>query len=131
MKLLKVLTKRDQLFMALILIFIFGQVWLELQLPAYMQAITVLIQTPGSELEQIMSVGGFMILAALGSLIFSMLVAVLIANVAANFAANLRERLFDTVLSLSMEDIGGFSKASLITRSTNDNTQDRPSRHNR
>lgn len=123
MKLLKVLTKRDQLFMALILIFIFGQVWLELQLPAYMQAITVLIQTPGSELEQIMSVGGFMILAALGSLIFSMLVAVLIANVAANFAANLRERLFDTVLSLSMEDIGGFSKASLITRSTNDITQ--------
>lgn len=123
MKLLKVLTKRDQLFMALILIFIFGQVWLELQLPAYMQAITVLIQTPGSELEQIMSVGGFMILAALGSLIFSMLVAVLIANVSANFAANLRERLFDTVLSLSMEDIGGFSKASLITRSTNDITQ--------
>ncbi len=123
MKLLKVLTKRDQLFMVLILIFIFGQVWLELQLPAYMQAITVLIQTPGSELEQIMSVGGFMILAALGSLIFSMLVAVLIANVAANFAANLRERLFDTVLSLSVEDIGGFSKASLITRSTNDITQ--------
>jgi ATP-binding cassette subfamily B protein len=123
MKLLKVLTKRDQLFMVLILIFIFGQVWLELQLPAYMQAITVLIQTPGSELEQIMSVGDFMILAALGSLIFSMLVAVLIANVAANFAANLRERLFDTVLSLSVEDIGGFSKASLITRSTNDITQ--------
>lgn len=30
MKLLKVLTKRDQFFMALILIFIFGQVWLEL-----------------------------------------------------------------------------------------------------
>lgn len=88
-----------------------------------MQAITVLIQMPGSELEQIMSVGGFMILAALGSLIFSMLVAVLIANVAANFAANLRERLFDTVLSLSVEDIGGFSKASLITRSTNDITQ--------
>ncbi len=123
MKLLKHLTKRDQFFMALILIFIFGQVWLELQLPAYMQAITVLIQTPGSELKQIMSVGGLMILAALGSLVFSMFVAVLIANVAANFAANLREQLFDTVLSLSVEDISGFSKASLITRSTNDITQ--------
>ena len=122
-KLFKNLTNRDKTFMLLVLVFIIGQVWLELQLPAYMQGITILIQTPGSELNQIMSVGGLMVLAALGSLILSVLVAVLIANVSTNFAANLRELLFNKVLSLSMEDISGFSNASLITRSTNDITQ--------
>src|SRR5690625_4279176 len=122
-KLFENLTKRDKAFMTLVLVFIIGQVWLELQLPAYMQAITILIQTPGSDLNRILSVGGLMVLAALGSLILSVLVAVLIANVSTNFAANLRELLFNKVLSLSMEDIGGFSTSSLITRSTNDVTQ--------
>lgn len=123
LKLFKNLTKRDKLFMVFVLVFIIGQVWLELQLPAYMQAITILIQTPGSDLKRILSVGGLMLLAALGSLILSVLVAILIANISANFAANLRELLFNKVLSLSVEDINGFSKASLITRSTNDVTQ--------
>ena len=122
-KLFENLTKRDKAFMTLVLVFIIGQVWLELQLPAYMQAITILIQTPGSDLNRILSVGGLMVLAALGSLILSVLVAVLIANVSTNFAANLRELLFNKVLSLSLEDISGFSNASLITRSTNDITQ--------
>lgn len=122
-KLFKNLTKRDQFFMFLCLIFIIGQVGLELQLPAYMQAITILVQTPGSELNQVLSVGGMMLLAALGSLIFSILVAVLVSNISTNFSANLRDLLFNKVLSLSMEDISGFSKASLITRSTNDVTQ--------
>lgn len=122
-KLFKKLTKKDRLFILLCLVFIIGQVGLELQLPAYMQAITILVQTPGSELSQVLGVGGKMVLAALGSLILSILVAVLVANVSTNFGANLREFLFDKVLSLSMEDISGFSKASLITRSTNDITQ--------
>lgn len=122
-KLFKNLTKRDKLFIFLILIFIIGQVGLELQLPAYMQAITILVQTPGSELNQVLSVGGLMLLAALGSLVFSIIVAVLVSNVSTNFAANLRDLIFNKVLSLSMEDINGFSNASLITRSTNDITQ--------
>lgn len=122
-KLFKNLTKKDTFFILLCLIFIIAQVGLELQLPAYMQAITILVQTPGSELNQVISIGGLMLLAALGSLILSILVAVLVANVSTNFGANLRELLFNKVLSLSMEDISGFSKASLITRSTNDITQ--------
>src|SRR5699024_3651113 len=117
------LTKRDKFFMSLILIFIIGQVWLELQLPVYMQSITLLIQTPGSELKEILSVGSFMLLAALGSLFLSVIVAILVAETSANFSATLRDLLFNKVISLSMEDISSFSKASLITRSTNDVTQ--------
>ena len=122
-KLFKSLTKRDKLFMLLCLFLIFGQVFLELQLPAYMQAITILVQSADSQLNQLLTIGGLMLAAAFGSLILSVIVAVLVASVSTNFAANLRELLFDKVLSLSIEDIGSFSKASLITRSTNDITQ--------
>ena len=89
----------------------------------YMQSITLLIQTPGSELKEILSVGSFMLLAALGSLFLSVIVAILVAETSANFSATLRDLLFNKVISLSMEDISSFSKASLITRSTNDVTQ--------
>lgn len=109
--------------MLLCLFLIFGQVFLELQLPAYMQAITILVQSADSQLNQLLTIGGLMLAAAFGSLILSVIVAVLVASVSTNFAANLRELLFDKVLSLSIEDIGSFSKASLITRSTNDITQ--------
>ena len=122
-RLFKSLTKRDKLFMLLILFLIFGQVFLELQLPAYMQAITILVQSADSELNQLLSIGGLMLAAALGSLLLSVIVAVLVASISTNFSANLRELLYDKVLSLSIEDIGNFSKASLITRSTNDITQ--------
>lgn len=122
-KLFKNLTKKDIGFIGLSVIFIVGQVWLELMLPQYMAAITMLVQTPGNEMSQILSVGGLMLAAAFGSLILSILVTVIIAKVSTNFAANLRELLFNKVLGLSMEDIGSFSTSSLITRSTNDITQ--------
>lgn len=122
-KLFKNLTKKDLGFIGISILFIVGQVWLELMLPQYMAVITMLVQTPGSEMSQILSVGGLMLAAAFGSLILSMLVTVIIAKVSTNFAANLRELLFNKVLGLSMEDIGDFSTSSLITRSTNDITQ--------
>jgi ATP-binding cassette subfamily B protein len=123
LKLFKHLTKKDMGFIGLVVIFIIGQVFLELQLPVYMQAITIMVQTPGSALEEILSVGGLMLLAALGSLLLSALVSIIVAKVSTNFAAILREKIYNKILSFSMEDIGAFSTASLITRSTNDITQ--------
>lgn len=122
-KLFKKLTLTDRLLILLSLFFIVGQVFLELQLPFYMQTITLLVQSVSNEIDQIISVGGRMLLSALGSLLLSILTAVTIARVSTNFAADLRDLIFNKVLSLSMEDIGSFSKASLITRSTNDITQ--------
>src|SRR5699024_12156328 len=83
------LTKRDKFFMSLILIFIIGQVWLELQLPFYMQSITLLIQTPGSELKEILSVGSFMLLAVLGSLFLYVFVVILVVESSVTFFASL------------------------------------------
>lgn len=122
-KLFKNLTNNDLGLIGLSTLFIIGQVWLELLLPQLMAVITMMVQTPGGELDQILSIGGIMLSAAFGSLLSSILVTVIIAKVSTNFAANLREILFNKVLNFSMEDIGNFSTSSLITRSTNDVTQ--------
>ena len=122
-KLLRNLTKKDWLFACISLVFVVMQVWLDLTMPDYMSKITMLVQTEGSKMQEILTAGGKMLACAVGSLASSVVVAVLAAKIAANFSASLREQLFDKVQSFSMEEIGGFSTASLITRSTNDVTQ--------
>lgn len=108
---------------AISLIFIVSQVWLDLKLPDYMSEITQLVQTPGSEMRDILVAGGYMLLCALLSLGASFIVAAIAARIAANFSARLRLKLFDKVQSFSMEEINNFSTASLVTRSTNDVNQ--------
>ncbi len=117
------LTKKDWTYICFSVVFIFVQVWLDLKMPDYMSEITMLVQTDGSVLSDILTAGGKMLACALGSLAASIIVAIFAAGIAANFAANLREKLFSKVQSFSMQEIGGFSTASLITRSTNDITQ--------
>ena len=104
-------------------IFIVAQVWLDLKIPDYMSEITRLVQTPGSEMKDILVAGGWMLLCALGSLATSMVVAAISAKIASNLSARLRFILFDKVQSFSMEEINNFSTSSLVTRSTNDVNQ--------
>lgn len=120
LKLLKYLTKADWGLAVLALGFIVAQVWLDLTMPDYMSEITTLVQTEGSAMSDILIAGGKMLACALGSFAASIVAAVCAARIAANFAATLREKLFDQVQSFSMAEIGKFSTASLITRSTND-----------
>lgn len=104
-------------------VFVVAQVWLELKLPDYMREITSLITTQDSAMHDILIAGGKMLLCAFGSLLVTVLVAVCASLIASNFSAIVRGKLFDKVQSFSMEEIGRFSTASLITRSTNDVTQ--------
>lgn len=104
-------------------VFVVAQVWLELKLPDYMREITSLITTQDSVMYDILIAGGKMLLCAFGSLLVTILVAVCASRIASNFSAIVRGKLFDKVQSFSMEEIGRFSTASLITRSTNDVTQ--------
>ena len=122
-KIFKNFTKKDWSLIIICLAFIILQVWLDLKLPDYMSKITMLVQTTGSTMDEIIESGVKMLGCALGSLASSVVVAIFAARVATNFAANLRERLFDKVQAFSMEEIGSFSTASLITRSTNDISQ--------
>lgn len=123
LKLLGKFTKKEWLLAALSVEFVVVQVWLSLTMPDYMREITMLIQTPGSEMPEILSAGGMMLACALGSLAASVVTAVCAARIGTSFSANVRRLLFAKVQAFSMEEIGHFSTASLITRSTNDVTQ--------
>lgn len=122
-KIFKNLGKREWILACVSLLFVVAQVWLELRLPDYMKEITALVTVDGSEMSDILIAGGKMLLCAFGSLLSAVVVAICASRIASNFSAAVREKLFDKVQSFSMEEIGRFSTASLITRSTNDVTQ--------
>ncbi len=123
LKLLKYLNKKEWGLMLVALAFIVAQVWLDLTMPDYMSEITTLVNTEGSTMAEILTAGGKMLACAFGSLLASVATAVSAARIASNFSARLRREMFEKVQSFSMAEIGKFSTASLITRSTNDVTQ--------
>ncbi len=122
-KIIKYFKKTEWLQVALCLVFVIGQVWLDLKLPDYMSEITMLVQTEGSAMSDIWSAGGYMLLCALGSLVASVIIGYFAARLAATLSYRLRMGLYNKVEAFSMEEIGRFSTSSLITRSTNDITQ--------
>ena len=122
-KLLKKLTKKDMALAGLAFLLILAQVYLNLTMPDYMSDMTVLVQTEGSAMTDILAAGGKMLLCAVGSLLTAACIAVCAAKISANLSANLRGQVFIRVQSFSIEEIGRFSTSSLITRSTNDITQ--------
>lgn len=122
-KILKHLEKKDWLLILGCLVFIVMQVWLDLKLPDYMYEITMLVQTEGSQMSDILLQGSYMLLCAVGSMAAAIIVGYFAAKVAAGFSVRLRAKVFEKTMSFSMEEINGFSTASLITRSTNDITQ--------
>lgn len=123
LKILKSFTKKEMLLIVIAIAFIVASVWFDLSIPDYMSEITVLVQTAGSEMSEILTAGGKMLLLALGSLLSTVITSVCAARLAAGLGYTLRGRLFHKVQSFSMEEIGKFSTASLLTRTTNDVVQ--------
>lgn len=123
LKLVKKLRKKDIILIFTCILFIVGQVWLDLKLPDYMSEITKLVQTEGSSTKDILVQGEYMLLCAGGSLIFACIVGYFSSYIAASFSRKLREDLFTKVEDFSMEEMNKFSVSSLITRTTNDVTQ--------
>lgn len=122
-KLLRKMNKREGSMVLCSLIFIVAQVWLDLKMPEYMSTITTLVETPGSELSEILLNGGYMLLCAVGSMAAAMVTGFFAAKVAAGLSKSLRELTFKKVMRFNSEEMGRFSTASLITRTTNDITQ--------
>lgn len=122
-KILKYLEKEDWIYVLCSFIFILTQVWLDLKLPDYMSEITMLVQTEGSTMTDIIKAGGYMLMCALGSLVACIIVGYFTARVAANLSFKLRSLLYNKIEDFSMAEINKFSTSSLITRSTNDITQ--------
>ena len=122
-KLLKNLGKKEWCLIAISFVLIVGQVWLELRMPDYMSEITKLVKTEGSSMKDILINGAYMLACALGSLIAAVITGYLISRLTTNFSMKIRERLFDKVGKLAMQEVKSFSTSSLITRTTNDVTQ--------
>ena len=123
LKLLKNLTKKDYLFFLLVFILIIFQVYVELKMPDYMSEVTRLTQTPGSDMNEILKNGGYMLLCAFASLLGLLFTGYLTASIAASFSMNTRKKLFDKVENMSLAEVKKFKTSSLITRTTNDITQ--------
>ena len=103
LKLFKYFKKEDWFYIALSILFIVGQVGLDLTLPDYMKEITTLVQTQGSQMSDIFIAGGKMLICAFGSVILAVFVGFFAARLSAKFAMRLRHEVFAKVESFSMQ----------------------------
>ena len=122
-KLFKNFNTKDLLIIILCIIFVVIQVWLDLKLPDYMSSITLLVQTEGSSMNEIILQGVYMLLCAFGSLLSAICVGYMSSLLSASFSKVLRKKIFNKVEDFGTEEIKKFSTSSLITRTTNDVTQ--------
>ena len=95
LKLLKDFTKKDYLIIFIIILLIIFQVWLDLRLPDYMSQITVLVQSEGSQMSEILEQGGYMLFCAGGSLVSAIIVGYLASLLSASFSRILWSRSLD------------------------------------
>lgn len=122
-RLLKKLNKKDYLLILVCISLIVFQVWLDLKMPDYMSNITVLVETEGSKMKDIIENGIYMLLCAFGSLISAIIVGYFASIVASSFSMTLRGLIFKKVGNFSTSEIKKFETSSLITRTTNDVNQ--------
>ncbi len=120
--LFKYFRKIDYVIIAAIIVLIYIQVYLELEIPGYMAAITTIMTTGGTG-QDVLDQGVWMIACAFGSLLLYVVMGALAAYFGTSLGKTLRERQFDQVKRFSSEELGRFSINTLITRSTNDVTQ--------
>ena len=122
-QLIKRTNTKERLLALVSVLFIVGQVWMDLKVPDYMSEITTLLQTPNTAISEILTPGGWMVLLSLMSFVFSSIVGLFAAKIAASLTCRLRQDMFGKVLDYSTHEIQQFSIPSLTTRTTNDLTQ--------
>ena len=123
LKLLKYMKKRERWMVLGCIALIIGQIYFDLTLPDYMSDLTVLINTPGSEMADILTVGAKMLGCTLASAALAIACGFLTSRIAAGYSYAVREKLFSHVMLLGKAETSKFSIPSLITRTTNDITQ--------
>ena len=123
LKLLKHMKNRERWMVLGCIALIVGQIYFDLTMPDYMSDLTVLINTPGSEMTDILSVGAKMLGCTLASAALAIACGFLTSRIAAGYSFAVREKLFSHVMLLGKAETSKFSIPSLITRTTNDITQ--------
>ena len=105
----------------LALVFIIGEVILEVLIPATTAPMVNAIKA-GAEMNEILKSGGLIAIAAVVSLACGALAGSFSARASAGFAGNLRADIFSRVQKFSFGNIDKFSTSSLVTRMTTDIT---------
>ncbi len=119
-KILKRMRLREILMCLVCAVLILGQIYFDLRLPDYMSELTMLVQTPESEMSAVWSTGLEMMGCVLISAVLCIACGYLSARAASGFTMTVREELFDHVMGLGQAEMSKFSVPSLITRTTND-----------
>lgn len=122
-KLFKRLTVREVGMILLSVLFTCLTVYLELEVPTYISAITGLLQMQGTALADLWEPGLKMVGLSFASFLSATVVGFFAARLAASFTQSLRSDIFNRVLDYSQTEIKKFSIPSLLTRTTNDITQ--------
>ena len=123
LKLLKFLKKTEYLIILFIIGVITCNVWLELNIFDYMNAVTKSIVAGGDNIKEILKNGGYMLGCAFGSVLGAIIVNFFVTRLSARLGMRIRSAVYDKVMSFSTAEIKHFSTSSLITRTTNDITQ--------
>ena len=111
---------KEYLNLLFIVMFVCAQVYLELLIPDYMSSVTIMVQTEGSLMSDILIEGAKMLVCAISTAVLSMFTGFFVARLSSLVSKNLRTKVFSKIQEFSSKEIKKFSTASLITRSTND-----------
>ena len=123
LKLLRKMRRREWTMAILCAVLILGQIYFDLSLPDYMSNLTVLINTPGSTMSDILNTGLEMLGCTLASAVLAVICGYLTARVAAGYGYSIREEVFHKIADFGQQEMMAFSVPSLINRTTNDITQ--------
>ena len=103
----------------LTLVFIIGEVFIEVLIPFYTADLVNDIKA-GAPMAEVVRLGVILVVMALISLSFGGGAGFMGAKASAGFARNVRRDVFSRIQSFSFENIDKFSTASLVTRMTTD-----------
>ncbi len=116
--LLKRLRAQDWLLILVLVGFVIGQVYFDIELAGYTENIVSIM--PGGDAVEILKTGGVMLLFALGSMGCTIVIGFIAAYISSYFSFALRRDIFAKVRAFSPAETDKFSTSGLITRSTND-----------
>ena len=109
LKLIRKMRRSDVLMALVCSVLVLGQIYFDLELPDYMSDLTVLIETPGSTMSDILHTGLEMLGCTLASAALCILCGYLTAKVAAGFALTTRERVFNKIADFGQQEMMSFS----------------------
>ncbi|MEA5060844.1 MAG: ABC transporter ATP-binding protein [Erysipelotrichaceae bacterium] len=122
LKLLK-FTKKMWWAIAVILVLLVAQAYMQLVLPLLMGSILKILQSTDPAVDrvgEILSIGGEMIALCMAIIASAIVVGILNSILGATYARNIREQIFNKIMHFSLTEFDRFGTASLLTRTTND-----------